>query len=238
MLPLTNGEFLIAGRNGSVTTLRRYSPRGKLIGRFGDNGRVRIAGEVHFAATLEREVVLYTTRPGRNPASGLELIKTNGRVDTDFSSAGINETPEYSSATGVNAIAVRGDRIYLLVNSISTPPGGDPEYDWQRNFRIARFDQSGEFVATSGIVDSYGDPGDGGDLDEYEQRIWTTPGGVVFARLEQQVGAATHIRYSRWSAQLTGQPIIDREINTNLYGRKVRKYFVGQKFAPSQTVVN
>lgn len=212
VFPIDNGEFVIATQHATTTSVRRYTPRGKLISRFGGASGVQISGTVHGAATFSKSgsVLLSTNRPTRTPAAGIELLSAEGQINGNFNSAGI---------TG--GLRVHNGRIFVLVS--------EQGVSWSVvHYRIAQLNRRGEQVGVSGVVDtryfSYG----GGEPNELDQTFWATPRGVVYAHTEQWNESSTSVRFSLWRTPLSERPVFDRQIKAKRQSEKTSPYFIAE----------
>lgn len=232
LLPLDDGQFLTAHRQDSVTVLRRYSARGKLIRRFGGGSGLRVQGSVTHAASLGESgsVLLATFLGARAPHLAIERADANGSLSSEFERVGLAAVPEFDdNRSMVEGIAVHKADIYLLV---STYPSSTDPYA-TRNYRIARLNSGGALQGTSAIVDWLLYPGDSGESDEFERRLWNTPRGILYARLEQRMSRSTTARFSLWNTDVTQPPILDRSFGHGRSGVASSRYFVGEKLAPT-----
>lgn len=230
VFPIDRGQFLITRQRGSTTVVRRYSNRGGLVRGFGGSNGVRVDGEVIGATSIgsSGSVVLVTRLTTRSPIHLLELVDSDGRLDAQFKKDGVFASPDYlPTRSRVDDIVVRGSSIYVLAASYPTPA----DETGPLNFRIVKLNSRGSYVSSSGVVDTFGYPGDSGEPDEFERNIWTTPRGIHYARIEQFNSRSMVGRFSLWSAELSAEPKVDRTIGNGTTGVASSRYFVGQKIA-------
>lgn len=224
------GQFIVARQSGSTTVVRRYTSRGGLVRRFGGDDGVRVEGEVLGASSIGRSgsIVLVTWLPTRTSSLLLEVADAEGDLDTQVKHDGVAKSPEFvEKRSRVEGIVVRDSSIYLLVSGYPTPN----DQFGLRNYRIVKLDSKGEYVESSGVVDEFGYPGDSGEPDEFERKLWITPRGILYARMEQFNSRSTIGRFSLWSAKLTSNPKVDRTIGKGPLGITTSRYFIGQKLA-------
>lgn len=221
VFPLDEGEFLVTTQQGATTSVRRYSPDGKQILRFGGKSGVQISGTVRGASSFSSSgsIVLTTLRTERTPQLGVELVSADGQFDSNFISAGLAGVQSFGKAASVHGLEVHNGRIFALVIT----------HDVALNafrYRVAQLNGRGELVGVSGNVDTefIGDPGEPSELDK---SFWATPRGVVYARIEQWSGRSSSVRYSLWRTPLSERPVFERQIRAR-DASNASRYFVAQ----------
>lgn len=156
----TEGGFLLrsASESGIGSTLRAFSPKGKIQRDFGKNGELTLPAEADDQVLTDggEKLVVYGHRSATGSAE-IRVFRPDGSQVESFGENGRVSLAVPGSTVSVSEAAFKGSFLYFI-ERVQTPvkdAQGNPTRAWNAKYSLLRLNSSGAVIARLPVFDEF-----------------------------------------------------------------------------------